>query len=125
MTESKDNLSSQDLSEVIVKGIQEKKGYDINVLNLEKVGSAVADFFIICSGNSDTQVDAITDSVEKEVYKETGELPWHKEGYQNKQWILLDYANIVVHIFKKDVREFYGLEELWGDAQLTVIENEA
>jgi ribosome-associated protein len=78
---------------------------------------------VICTGTSDTQLDAIADSVEKEVIDSAKEKPWHREGFQNKEWILLDYVNVVVHIFKRDVRSFYGLEDLWGDAQITKIEN--
>ena len=96
-----------------------KKGFDVTVLDLRQVHNAITDYFILCSGNSDTQVDAITDSVEEEVYKALSQNPWHREGKQNKEWILLDYADCVVHVFKKDRREFYGLENLWGDAIFT------
>lgn len=96
--------------------MQEKKGFDIIKMDLRKTQGAITDFFVICSGTSDTQVDAIANSVDEEVSKAYKESPWHKEGFQNKEWILLDYVDVVVHIFKKDRREFYDLESLWGDA---------
>jgi ribosome-associated protein len=116
---NKVNINSDELSELVVKGMQEKKALDIVVLNLKHIKNAVADYFIICSGNSDTQVDAITDSIEAEIYKLSRQNPWHKEGQENKEWILLDYVDVVAHVFKKDRRAFYALEDLWGDAQIT------
>jgi len=109
-------LPSDKLSEIIVRGMQEKKATDILVMNLKNVQNAVADYFVICSGNSDTQVEAIFNSVEKTVKEDAKELPWHKEGMKNLEWVLMDYITVVVHIFKKDRRNFYGLENLWGDA---------
>jgi len=123
MVKKSEPASAEILSKYIVKGIQEKKGLDLVILNLSDVNNAIADYFIICTGTSDSQLDAIADSVEKEVSKGTNESPWHREGFKNKEWILLDYVDIVVHIFKKDVRAFYGLEDLWGDAKITEIEN--
>jgi ribosome-associated protein len=123
MVKKSESVSAEILSKYIVKGIQEKKGLDIVILNLKGIGNAIADYFIICTGTSDTQVDAISDSIEKEVSEGAKERPWHREGFQNKEWILLDYVNVVVHIFKSDVRSFYGLEDLWGDAKITEIEN--
>jgi ribosome-associated protein len=116
-------VSSETLSEVIVKGMQEKKATDIVVMDLRKVKNAVADFFVICSGNSDKQLDAIADSVDEEVFKALKENPWHTEGKNNKEWMLLDYIDVVVHVFRKDRREFYALERLWGDADIVEIEN--
>lgn len=119
----KDSLpSSQKLSDLIVKGMQEKKASEIVLLDLRKVKNAVADFFVICSGNSDKQIDAIADSVDEEVFKGLKENPWHVEGKNNKEWMILDYTNVVVHIFRKDRRSFYALEKLWGDAEITEIE---
>jgi len=112
-------MTAEELSKVIVKGMEEKKASDIVVMDLRDIKNTVADFFVICSGNSDTQLDAISASVEEEVLKVSKELPWRSEGKANKQWILMDYVNVVVHIFLKDTREFYGLEELWGDAKVT------
>lgn len=114
-------VSSEKLSQAIVKGMQEKKAIDIIVMDLRNVKNAVADFFVICSGNSDKQLDAIADSVDQEVYKALKENPWHTEGKNNKEWMLLDYINVVAHVFRKDKREFYALEKLWGDADVTEI----
>lgn len=121
MAKKTKGISSEKLSEVIVKGMQEKKALDIVVMDLRKVKNAVADFFVICSGNSDKQLDAIADSVDEEVYKAFKENPWHTEGKNNKEWMLLDYINVVAHVFKKDRREFYALERLWGDADILEI----
>ena len=113
------SFSSQDLANLIVKGMQEKKAQDIVVLDLRKINNVITDFFVISSGNSDTQVDAIADSVEEEVYKTIQQNPWQKEGKMQREWILLDYVDVVVHVFKKDRREYFDLEGLWGDANIT------
>jgi ribosome-associated protein len=123
MAKKRKGINSEELSDAIVKGMQEKKAADIVVLDLRKVKNAVADFFVICSGNSDKQLDAIADSVDEEVYKALKENPWHTEGKNNKEWMLLDYINVVAHVFRKDRREFYALERLWGDADIREIEN--
>lgn len=117
-------MTAEQLSQVVVKGMQEKKAENIVVMDLRKVHNAVADFFVLASGGSDTQVDAIADSVEKEVNEQAKENVWHREGTNNKEWILLDFVNVVAHVFKRETRTFYGLEELWGDAHLTQIEPE-
>jgi ribosome-associated protein len=121
MIKSKQDDASKQLSEVIVRGMQEKKALDIVVMDLREVKNAVADFFVICSGTSDKQLAAIAESVDVEVFKTLNEDPWSKEGKHNKEWMLLDYVSVVVHIFKKERREFYSLEKLWGDAVLTQI----
>lgn len=123
MAKKRKGISSEKLSETIVKGMQEKKAMDIVVMDLRNVKNAVADFFVICSGNSDRQLDAIADSVDQEVFKTLKENPWHTEGKNNKEWMLLDYIDVVAHVFRKDRREFYALERLWGDADITEIEN--
>ncbi len=106
------------MRDFVVRGMQEKKGQDIVVMDLRSVKNAICDYFILCSGNSDTQIDAISTSVEEEVYKLSKQDPWHKEGKLNREWILLDYVDVVAHVFKKDRREFYDLEQLWGDAEI-------
>jgi ribosome-associated protein len=116
MKKSKKELSSEELCRVIVNGMFERKASDIVVMDLRKIHNAITDFFVICSGSSDTQTDAISVSVDEEVEKASGQSPWHKEGLQNREWILLDFVDVVVHIFKKDRREFYDIESLWGDA---------
>lgn len=115
-------LSSKQISDAIVLGMLEKKATDIVLIDLRKVKHAVADFFVICSGNSDTQIDAIADSVEDELIKNSKTKPWKKEGFENKEWILIDYVDVVAHIFNKEKRVFYALEELWADAIVTQVE---
>jgi ribosome-associated protein len=115
---------SDNLADIIVRGMQEKKAADIVVLNLKNLKNAVADYFVICSASSDTQLDAIARSVEDEVDKATGQSPWQSEGRQNREWVLLDYVDVVVHVFLRDRRSFYALEELWGDAEISYIEEE-
>lgn len=122
MPKKKKGLDSEKLSQIIVDGMQEKKAADIVVMDLRKVKNAVADFFVICSGNSDKQLEAIADSVDEQVYKTLKEKPWHVEGKNNKEWMILDYISVVTHIFRRDRREFYALEKLWGDAEITEIE---
>ncbi len=114
-------MKSKELSEIVVQGMQEKKAKDIVVMDLRGVQHAISDYFVICTGTSDTQLDAISESVEKEVYQHTGESPWHAEGKENKEWILIDYVDVVAHVFKREKRAFYGLEDLWGDAITTPI----
>lgn len=114
---------SEKIRQLVVKGMQEKKAIDIVVMDLRQIRNAVADFFVICSGNSDKQLDAIADSIDEEVYKGAKESPWHTEGKNNKEWMLLDYSNVVAHIFNKDRRSFYALDKLWGDAEITEIED--
>jgi ribosome-associated protein len=110
---------------IVIKGIQEVKGKDIVHLDLTNIPNAVCDHFLICHGESDTQVAAIATSVQKMMRESVGEKPWHVEGTQNAEWILVDYVDIVVHIFHKEKREFYDLEGLWADARVNSIENVA
>ena len=100
----------------------EKKAQDITVLDLREVKNAIADYFVICSGTSDTQVDSISKSIEEEVFKDSGQSPWHTEGQQNREWILLDYLDVVCHVFQKEIRDFYDLEGFWGDDKIQHIE---
>src|SRR5580704_16474169 len=100
---------SEKLSQVIVNGMKEKKATEIVVIDLRKIKNAIADFFVVCSGNSDKQLEAITDSIDEEVYKTLNENPWHTEGKNNKEWMLLDYITVVAHVFKKERRQFYAL----------------
>jgi len=115
--DKKTGLSSK-LSEIVVHGMQEKKGNEIVRLDLRNINSSVSDYFVICHADSTTQVNAIAKSVEDEVYKAFGQDPWHKEGHGNGEWILLDFVDVVVHIFKTDKRDHYGIEDLWGDAHI-------
>lgn len=119
----KRKADSEKLSKAVVKGMQEKKATDIVILDLRNVKNAIADFFVLCSGGSDKQLDAISESIDEQVYKAVKENPWHTEGKNNKEWMLLDYINVVAHVFRKDRRQFYVLEKLWGDAEITEIED--
>ena len=123
MKDSKIEANSDILAELVVKGMQEKKATDIVVMNLKSLKNAVSDYFIIASANSDTQLDAIATAIEEEVFKATKQNPWQSEGRTNKEWVLLDYVDVVAHIFLKDKREFYALEELWGDARIQHVES--
>lgn len=105
------------LAESVVNGILEKKGQNVRWLDLRNIENAVCDYFIICEGTSKTQVEAIADSVEETVKKETGQRPYRSEGWENALWILIDYVNVVVHVFERDTRQFYNLESLWADAE--------
>jgi ribosome-associated protein len=118
MKDSKIEANSDILAELVVKGMQEKKATDIVVMNLKSLKNAVSDYFIIASATSDTQLDAIATAIEEEVFKTIKQNPWQSEGRTNKEWVLLDYVDVVAHIFLKDKREFYALEELWGDAHI-------
>lgn len=113
---TKQDNSVQKLVEVVVHGMQEKKAKQISVLDLSKLEHAVTDYFIICNAESTTQVSAIADSVEHFTLQELKEKAIHKEGTQNALWILLDYGNVVVHVFQDEAREFYDIESFWADA---------
>ena len=112
-----------DLIALIIKGIDDVKGQDIQLLDLREIENTVCDYFIICNGNSNTQVVAISNSIQKVVSKELKDKPWHVEGLENGEWVLMDYVNIVVHVFQEHIREYYDLESLWGDAKITSIES--
>ncbi|SDG54953.1 ribosome silencing factor [Psychroflexus sediminis] len=107
----------------IIQGIEDVKGNQIEIIDLRDIENTVCDYFIVCSGNSNTQVDAIESSVRKVVSKALQDKPWHVEGLENSQWVLMDYVDVVVHIFQKQVREYYDIESLWGDAKITSIES--
>jgi ribosome-associated protein len=109
------------LVEEIILGIENVKGEDIHQLDLRELDNTPCDFFIICSGNSNTQVSAIVNSVLKTVSKSMHEKPFHTEGSDNAEWVLMDYVNVVVHVFQKQIREYYNIDELWGDAKSTQI----
>jgi len=120
MTEKKS--SADQLITIILNGIEDVKGQHINILDLRKLENTVCDYFIICEGTSNTQVNAIVNSIYKKVSKETKDKPWHIEGNENAEWVLMDYVNVVVHVFQKHIREYYDIESLWGDAKTTEIE---
>ena len=107
----------------IIKGIEEVKGNDIDILDLREIDNSACDYFVICNGTSNTQVNAIVNSIQKTVSKELKDKPWHVEGSENAEWVLMDYVNIVVHVFQTHIREYYDIESLWGDAKITSIKN--
>jgi ribosome-associated protein len=117
----KKQVSTDDLISVIIQGIEEVKGENIKLLDLRDIENTVCDYFIICSGNSNTQVKAISGSVQKTVSKQVKDKPWHIEGENNAEWILMDYVHVAVHVFQKQIRDFYDIESLWGDAKITEI----
>ena len=119
---AKKKVSADQLITEIVRGIEKVKGLKINILDLREIENTVCDYFIICEGNSNTQVNAISGSIQKTVSKAIKDKPWHVEGEANAEWILLDYINVVVHIFQRQIREYYDIESLWGDAKITTIE---
>ena|SRR5690606_36258749 len=119
----KKTVSSLDIVKFAVKGIEEKKGENIVVINLKKLKNAICDYYVICNGNNERQLEAIATSVEEVVRKNLKQKPFHQEGKENMEWVLIDYFDVVVHIFKPETREFYGLEDLWADGELLNIEN--
>lgn len=111
------------LVESVVKGIFEKKGQNVLKVDLRKLENRITDYFIICHGTSKTQVDSISYSVEDIVRKEAGEKPIHVEGLENCFWVLIDYGDVIVHIFQEESRNFYSLESLWADAHIDILED--
>ncbi len=120
---SKKEAGTDQLITQIIRGIEEVKGKDIEILDLRDIENTVCDYFIICNGTSNTQVNAIVNSIQKSVSKTLKEKPWHVEGSENSEWILMDYVHVVVHVFQKHIREFYDIEGLWGDAKTVKIES--
>ena len=121
MIDKKTNSESTELCEAIVEGMKENKANEIVVLDLRHLESAFCDFFVLCSGDSTSHVDGISNAVTRYVKKSVKEKPWHIEGKTNSDWILLDYINVVGHVFYKEARGFYDIEELWSDANRTNI----
>ena len=111
------------LANVIIEGMQENKANEIVSLNLKEIETAVCDYFIICHGTSNTHVSAIADSVIDETIKTLKDKPFNREGLENGEWILLDYGNVVVHVFQREIRDFYNIEKLWGDADIDHIKD--
>ncbi len=118
---AKNNSSADVLITHIIEGIENLKGEDIQLLDLRAIDNTPCDYFIVCNGNSNTQVNAIVQSIQKTVSKAIQEKPFHVEGQENAEWVLLDYVNVVVHVFQKHIRDYYNLEALWGDAKTTQI----
>jgi ribosome-associated protein len=118
---AKQKASADQLITEIINGIEKVKGQKINVLDLRKIENTACNYFVICEGTSNTQVNAISGAIQKSVSKALQDKPWHVEGASNAEWILLDYIDVVVHIFQKHIREYYDIESLWGDAAITSI----
>ncbi len=121
---AKEKEDSSHLSNIIIGGMQEKKGIGITKIDLRNISQAVADYFIICHGTSKNQIEALVDAVIDNTRNALQQKPWHKEGFQNAEWILLDYVDVVVHIFNQEMRSFYNLEDLWADAEIERIPEE-
>lgn len=122
MEKKKKELSeAQILVDVLIKGLQDKKAENIVTIDLRGLENAICDFFIICTGTSNTHVSALAKAAEEDARKTLGEKPWHSEGFGNAEWVLLDYVNTVVHIFQDEARNFYNIEGLWADAIITEI----
>ena len=116
------NTNADHLITTIISGIEDVKGKEIILLDLREIENTVCDYFIVCEGTSNTQVNAIVNSIQKQVSKTTKDKPWHIEGTKNAEWVLLDYVNVVVHVFQKHISDYYDIESLWGDAKTTQIE---
>ncbi|MGR7812256.1 ribosome silencing factor [Lacinutrix undariae] len=115
------NTNSDQLITTILAGIEDVKGKEITILDLREIENTVCDYFIVCEGSSNTQVNAIVNSIQKKVSKQLKDNPWHVEGTDNAEWVLMDYVNVVVHVFQNHIRDYYDIESLWGDAKTTVI----
>ena len=118
---AKRKSNADELISKIISGVEDVKGIDVSLLDLRDIENTVCSYFIVCSGSSNTHVNAIVRSVQKTVSKGLREKPFHTEGLENSEWVLIDYVNIVVHVFQKHIREYYNIEELWGDAKTTQI----
>lgn len=120
---AKKRVSADDLIAVILKAVDDVKAINIEILDLREIENTVCDYFIICTGTSNTHVNAISGMIQKQAGKICKEKPWHVEGEGNAEWILLDYVNVVIHVFQKHTREYYDIESLWGDAKITSIQS--
>ena len=118
---TKNTPELDELISLVIKGIENIKGENINLLDLRKIDNTVCDYFVICDGNSNTQVSAIVNSIQKVVSKGIHEKPYQIEGSENLKCVLMDYVNVVVHVFQKQTRDYYDIENLWGDAKTTII----
>ncbi|HPK04307.1 MAG TPA: ribosome silencing factor [Bacteroidales bacterium] len=122
MIRQKIQITSEKLADAIIEGIKDKKGLEITQLGFKKIKNAICDSFIICHGNSSTHVEAIADGLVEYVRIKHGVKPWRSEGYQNAEWVLIDYVDVVVHVFQQQTRNYYRLEDLWSDAEFKQFE---
>tara|TARA_B100000927_G_C16421104_1_gene451397 strand:+ start:130 stop:501 length:372 start_codon:yes stop_codon:yes gene_type:complete len=118
---SKPSSNEESLISNIVGGIENVKGLDVSILDLRDIENTVCRYFIICTGSSNTHVSAIVSAIKKKVSKELKEKPFQTEGIENAEWVLIDYISVIVHVFQKQIREYYNIEELWGDAKTTKV----
>ena len=118
---SKPRSTEDSLISNIVYGIENVKGLDVSILDLRDIENTVCKYFVVCTGSSNTHVSAIVSAITKKVSKEMKEKPFQTEGNENAEWVLIDYINVVVHVFQKQIREYYSIEELWGDAKTTKV----
>lgn len=123
MINTQTDITTEELNDLIVDAIQDIKGKGVIKMNLSKLDGAPAEYFIVCEGDSSTQVRAIAQNVQKRVKETFGLMPNHSEGKDNGQWVLVDYFQVVVHVFYPEAREFYDLEDLWSDAEFTEYQN--
>ena len=119
----KKKASTDELITLILHGIEEVKGNNVNILDFREIENTVCSYFIICDGTSNTHINAIVGSVQKIVSKSIQDKPWHLEGSCNSEWVLMDYVDVVVHVFQKHTREFYDIEGLWADAKVSIMES--
>jgi len=124
MAKKKKTYSTEQILELIIEGIRQKKGEEIVTINFKGLENTIADYFVICHGTSTTQVDSIADNIPEFVREKTGVKPWHSEGQRNSEWVLLDYVDIVVHVFLETSRRFYRIENLWADAKVDYLKEE-
>ncbi len=117
------NKSSLMLTEIAIKGIQDKKGKDITTISLKEIEGSLFDYYIVCTGNSPSHIDSITDAIEQEIKQSVGFKPKRIEGLQNCQWVLLDYFDVIIHVMLEETRDFYKIEQMWKDAPQTHLEN--
>lgn len=117
-------LRSEDIVNKIIEALQDNKAHQIIKIDLRKIENCFCDFFVICHGTSGTHIAGMTDAVEEYVHKELNEKPFHIEGLNTTRWVVLDYGDVVVHIFDKELRDYYQLEEFWADADITAIPDE-
>ena len=122
MSQKSTQYKEKPLKQAILQGMQDKKAQDICLLDLRAIRHAVAEYFVVCSADTFRQVEAVADAVVATSYEQTGEKPWKQEGWTAKEWILIDYVDVVVHIFQTEKRAWYALEALWGDADCTYVD---
>ena len=118
----KPKSADSELISKIIFGIEDVKGADVNIMDLTNITNTVCGYFIVCTGTSNTHVAAIVSSIRKHVSKELKEKPFSVEGNENQEWVLIDYVNVVVHVFQREIREYYDIETLLGDAKITNVE---